>query len=54
MGRRSKKSKKRKPLSAKKKKPGKTEDVAYYFLAAIGIVIIALVIATILGFLGII
>jgi hypothetical protein len=53
MGGRSKKSKRRHSLSSKKKFQI-SEDIAYYFLAVIGVVIVALIIIGILGFLKII
>ena len=53
MGGHSKKSKKR-HLHSSKKKFQISEDIAYYFLAVIGLVVVVLIIIGILGFLKII
>jgi hypothetical protein len=55
MARRShpKKSKKKRAQPSRKKSTGIGENIAYYFLAVIGLVLIALAIAGILGYFGI-
>jgi hypothetical protein len=50
MGSRAKKSKKTQSASAEGKKFSKTEDLGYYFLAAIGFLIVALMVVGILGY----
>lgn len=54
MGSRSKKSKKTKEPQSEGKKFSKTEDLGYYFLAAIGLLILALLVVGILGYFQII
>ena len=51
MPRRPKKSKKGKSGTSQKRTSGAGENIAYYFLAVIGLIIIALVVAGILGYL---
>lgn len=53
MGKLAKKLKKRKIFTFQRKK-NSSEDIAYYFLAVIGFVIVALVVVGILGFFKII
>lgn len=54
MGSRSKKPKKTKVHESEGKKFSKTEDLGYYFLAAIGLLILALLVVGILGYFQII
>jgi hypothetical protein len=55
MARRShpKKSQKKRARSSRKKNTGIGENIAYYFLAVIGLVLLALGIASVLGYFGI-